>query len=252
MHARAEIRSELQCDVAALRFQFALRRHAIALKAGFDPDQPRDELGQWTDAGGNASVDDSDAADSEALDSDLGDLDSTDFSDVRRRPPGLPPIETLSNIPAAQPKTQQERNYVAQEVARNARLATEYLSEVATSAKHWLNEKYWEIKSFQDAPKSLGELHDGVFQADKRGYDVHHIVERVQARNDSYPDRLVDRADNLVLIPRYRHWQINSWYQTPNDEFDGLTPRQYLQGKSSDEKQHIGLKALRDVGVLKR
>jgi hypothetical protein len=101
-----------------------------------------------------------------------------DFSDARRRPPGLPPIETLSNIPSAQPKSQQDRNYIGQEVARNARLATEYLSEAATSATHWLNEKYWEIRSFQDAAKSLGELHDGVFQADKRGYDVHHIVER--------------------------------------------------------------------------
>jgi hypothetical protein len=249
----AEIRSELlrlKCDVAAMRFQRAMRRHAIALKAGFNPDQPRDELGQWTDAGG-ASVDDDEVADSGVLDDDLGDVENTDVSDARRRPPNLPPIETLNSVPSAQPKTQQERNYIAQEVARNARLATEYLSEVATSARHWLNEKYWEIKSFQDAPKSLGELHDGVFQADKRGYDVHHIVEQTQARNDNHPDNVINRADNLVLIPRYRHWQINSWYQTPNDEFDGLTPRQYLQGKSWDEKRHIGLKALRDVGVLK-
>ena len=66
------------------------------------------------------------------------------------------------------------------------------------------------------APKSLGELHDGVFQADKRGYDVHHIVERASARDDNYPDAVINWADNLVLIPRYRHWQINSWFETPN------------------------------------
>jgi hypothetical protein len=228
-----------------------MRRHAIALKAGFDPDQPRDELGQWTDVGGGASVYDSDSADSEALDGYLGDLESTDFSDARRRPPGLPPIETLNSIPGAQPKTQQERNYIAQEVARNVRLASEYLSEVATSTNHWLNEKYWEIRSFQDAPKSLGELHDGVFQADKRGYDVHHIVEQTPARNDGYADRIIDRADNLVLIPRYKHWEINSWFQTKDENLGGLTPRQYLQNKSWDERRYIGLKALRDVGVLK-
>lgn len=253
MRALAEIRSELlrlKCDVTALRFQLAMRWHAIALKAGFDPDQPRDELGQWTDAGG-ASVDDDDAADSGALDDDLGVVESTDFSDARRRPPNLPPIETLQSIPGSQPKTQQERNYIAQEVARNVRLASEYLSEVATSADHWLNEKYWEIRSFQDTPKSLGELHDGVFQADKRGYDVHHIVEQTQARNDGYPDRIIDRADNLVLIPRYKHWQINSWYQTKKENLGGLTPRQYLQNKSWDERRYIGLQALRDVGVLK-
>jgi hypothetical protein len=54
-----------------------------------------------------------------------------------------------------------------------------------------------------------------------------------------------------VLIPRYRHWQINSWFQTPDKNFDGLTPRQYLQNKSWDERRYMGLKALRDVGVLK-
>jgi hypothetical protein len=217
MHALAEIRSELlrlKWHVAAMRFQLAMRKHAIELKAGFDPDQPRDELGQWTDAGGG-DADDDEAPNSEAI--GAGDVDATDLSDARRRPPNLPPIDTLSNIPGAQPKTQQERNYIAQEVARNARLASEYLSEIATSASHWLNEKYWEIKSFQDAPKSLGELHDGVFQADKRGYDVHHIVEQTQARNDGHPDKIIDRADNLVLIPRYRHWEINSWFQTKNE-----------------------------------
>jgi hypothetical protein len=135
-------------------------------------------------------------------------------------------------------------------VARNARLATEYLSEAARSATHWLNEKYWEIRSFQDAPKSLGELHDGVFQANKRGYDVHHIVEQTPARHDGFPDKIIDRADNLVLIPRYKHWQINSWYQTPNKSYGGLTPRQYLLGKSWDEKRSIGLDAMRDAGVL--
>jgi hypothetical protein len=130
-------------------------------------------------------------------------------------------------------------------------LASDYLAEVATSASHWLNEKYWEIRSFQDAPKSLGELHDGIFQADKRGYDVHHIVEQTQARNDNYPDSVINRADNLVLIPRYKHWEINSWFQTSNKNPGGLTPRQYLQNKSWEERRYIGLKALRDVGVLK-
>ncbi|MGD9924130.1 MAG: hypothetical protein AB7V13_22220 [Pseudorhodoplanes sp.] len=253
MHALDGVRLELlrlKWHVAALRFLLAMRKHAIALKAGFNPDQPRDELGQWTDAGGG-TLDDGDAADGEVLDSDLGELESTDFSDVRRRPPNLPPIETLHSIPGTQPKTQQERNYIAQEVARNVRLASEYLSEVATSASHWLNEKYWEIRSFQDAPKSLGELHDGVFQADKRGYDVHHIVEQTQARNDGFPDSVINRSDNLVLIPRYRHWQINSWFETPNETYGGLTPRKYLQGKSWDEKRYIGLGALQKFEVLK-
>src|SRR3954471_21359358 len=28
--------------------------------------------------------------------------------------------------------------------------------------------------------------------------------------------------DNIVSIPRMRHWDINAWYQTPNEDFDGL------------------------------
>ncbi len=159
MHALDGLRSELlrlKWHVAALRFQLALRKHAMALKAGFNPDQPRDELGQWTDAGGG-DADGDEAPNSEAIDAGFGDVDATDLSDARRRPPNLPPIETVSNIPASQPNTQQDRNYIAQQVARNARLASEYLSEIAASASHWLNEKYWEIRAFQDAPKSLGE-----------------------------------------------------------------------------------------------
>jgi hypothetical protein len=64
MRTLLQIRSEilrLKWHVAATRFQYAMRKHAIALKAGFDPDQPRDELGQWTDAGG----DDEDDTDNE-------------------------------------------------------------------------------------------------------------------------------------------------------------------------------------------
>jgi hypothetical protein len=45
----------LQSEVKALRREFAQRRLSCALKAGFNPDQPRDELGRWTDTGGGNS-----------------------------------------------------------------------------------------------------------------------------------------------------------------------------------------------------
>jgi hypothetical protein len=41
----------LQWLAAATRFEIALRRHDRALKAGFNPDQPRDDRGRWTDDG---------------------------------------------------------------------------------------------------------------------------------------------------------------------------------------------------------
>jgi hypothetical protein len=54
MRALYSIESELlrlKWQLAAMRFERAMRRHALALKA-YNPEQPRNELGRWTDAGG--------------------------------------------------------------------------------------------------------------------------------------------------------------------------------------------------------
>lgn len=80
MRSLTAIRSELlrlKWDIAASRFQLALRRHALALKAGFNPAQPRDDFGRWVDAGGRRV----------AGDQDFGGI-ATDFSAVER-PRGL-------------------------------------------------------------------------------------------------------------------------------------------------------------------
>jgi hypothetical protein len=51
----AELR--LKSNIAWLRCLQALRRCVqLAVKAGFDPDQPRDDHGRWTDAGGEARL----------------------------------------------------------------------------------------------------------------------------------------------------------------------------------------------------
>jgi hypothetical protein len=62
---------------------------------------------------------------------------------------------------------------------------------------------------------------------------------------------MIDAPENIVSIPRMKHWEINAWYQTPNREFDRLTPREYLSGKDWDERQRVGLLALREFGVLR-
>lgn len=47
----------LKSDVAWLRFLLVFERWArLATKAGFNPDQPRDDHGRWTDAGGGARL----------------------------------------------------------------------------------------------------------------------------------------------------------------------------------------------------
>ena len=43
--------ARLKWLAAATRFDAALLRHGLALKAGYDPAQPRNELGRWTNTG---------------------------------------------------------------------------------------------------------------------------------------------------------------------------------------------------------
>ncbi|AZN71140.1 hypothetical protein D5400_07525 [Georhizobium profundi] len=83
------------------------------------------------------------------------------------------------------------------------------------------------------------------------GYDRHHIVERSTARPSGFFEDTINDPDNIVLIPRMQHWLINRWCARPNDEFGGLPPREFLQGKSWDEQRRVGLNALVDAGVLK-
>ena len=89
------------------------------------------------------------------------------------------------------------------------------------------------------------------------GYETHHIVE-VHRNSDDPPAKSnnlsteeLERDASKVRIPYYGHRAISDFYSTPNDEFGGLTPREYLRGKSWDEKYKFGLETMRRFGVLK-
>ena len=43
---------------------------------------------------------------------------------------------------------------------------------------------------------------------------------------------IIDAHDNLVRIPRMKHWEINGWYARSNKEFGERSPREYLRGKT--------------------
>ena len=106
-----------------------------AVKANFDPNQPRvpagnPDGGQWTDAGGGTGGRLPsgpgtllDVGDSESERVRLAQSDPPDhLSDVRPRPRNLPhAIHSVSDIPKKRPESPQERNaiikFVAQEVA---------------------------------------------------------------------------------------------------------------------------------------
>jgi hypothetical protein len=50
--------ARLKYELLGIKFELKLRKQARSMKAGFNPDQPRDELGMWSDGGGAAPADD--------------------------------------------------------------------------------------------------------------------------------------------------------------------------------------------------
>jgi hypothetical protein len=88
-----------------------------------------------------------------------------------------------------------------------------------------------------------------------RGYDGHHIVER-WSKSDGIPEEWIELSENIVRIPKLKHWEINSWLSKPNKDYknlegDPISPREYMKGKSWEERCGFGLKVLRDFGILK-
>jgi hypothetical protein len=209
--------------IAARNFERAAAAHLRALKAGFDPSQPRDDRGRWTDTGASA----------------------------RQEPP--------PEVPKQRPETAYLRNRVAIELAKWA--AKALLREAAfgpvigtvlniVDTASWLYELYPSIKAYLDEPRTLGELQEAA-QTPEKGYDIHHIVEKTPARDSEFPESLVQAPENLVRIPRFKHWEINGWFQTPNKDFGRISPRDYLRDKDWDVRAKIGRDALIDHGVMK-
>ncbi len=197
--------------LARLRLDWELLKLAIkAQKDGFNAAQPRDDWGRWTDG-------------------------------FRIVAAGMP------RIPQRRPPDSTDRTAIYRKIATwAAENGPAILEGIAKTS--WLYPALPTIWSYLDAPKSLEELQDDL--SPKPGYDVHHIVERSSATEDGYPSKRIDGVDNLVRIPRMKHWEINAWYQTRNPNFDDATPRDYLRGKDWDERRRIGLKALKTFKVL--
>lgn len=198
--------------LARLRLDWELFKLSIkAQKAGFDEAQPRDDRGRWTE-------------------------------DFRIVAAGMP------RIPQRRPPDSTDRTAIYRQIAAwTVENGSAILEGIAKTS--WLYPALPTIWSYLDAPKSLEELQNDL--SPKPGYDVHHIVERSSAKEDGYPSKRIDGADNLVRVPRMKHWEINGWYQTPVRELGNLSPREYLVGKDWDERRQMGLKALRQFRVLK-
>ena len=120
---------------------------------------------------------------------------------------------------------------------------------LALQAAGWLSNYLPYIYAYLDLPKTLQELQQDA-SSPEVGYNIHHIVEQTSAAQDGFPQSTIDAPENLVRISTFVHWEINAWYSTPNENFGGLSPRDYLRGKSWDERWRVGIDALRMFGVL--
>jgi len=106
------------------------------------------------------------------------------------------------------------------------------------------------VQAYFDPPKSLEDLQGAAQSPPEIGYDDHHIVERATAAADGSENARIAAPENLARIPTVKHWELNRWYETPDFDFNEMTPRQYLKGKSWDERYRVGLSGLRAIGVL--
>ena len=215
---------------SVVRLEFAMHRHLRALKYGYNPDQPRvpcgySEGGQWTDGDANGNP-------------------------VQPRPVRLAgdvPTNDSEKPPKERPKTSTERVGWLKAAARTAAEHGVAAAEVA-KLYPWMTYYASGLQSYNDPPRSLEELQSATAAP---GYDKHHIVEQSQAESEGYSREAIDSADNLVVIPRMKHWEINQWYQTRSPEFGWQTPRDYLEGRNWAVKRSVGLEALKITGVLK-
>ena len=58
---------------------------------------------------------------------------------------------------------------------------------------------------------------------------------------DGFSRAQTEAPENLVRIPRLKHWRITAWFAAKNDDYGGLSPRDYLRGKSWNERWQVGL-----------
>lgn len=239
LNSRSEIDAELRrlrADAASLRLQLALHRFGGRFKA-FNPGQPRVPAGnpgggQWTRegaAGGRLRL-------------------------AGPKLPGIghnqgPPLDELPPLSKGRPPASEDRTATIKETVRRLARYGGPIGRVIGAAI-WLYEYEAKIEAALDPPMSLDELQRAV-ASPKAGYHRHHIAEQASAERDGYPRSLIDGPDNLVSIPALRHEEITAWYQKKNKELGGLTPREYLRGKSWDERTRIGLDAMIRFEVLK-
>lgn len=262
----ALLAQRMECRGLQVLLAFATL-HRLTLKSGYRESQPRwpkgsgDISGQWRDEGRRQEG--SRLAGIEVNIPLPPEDPKTPPKGSRVRTPGsegegavdLPPDNPLT-LPSQAPATVKARNlivkkvvkWIAMALARRAPLPIRIFID-AIRVVQWLDEHYPEIQSYFDPPRTLDDLKRLAVPGQK-GYEIHHIVEKESAAKDGFPWSQINGRDNLVRVPKFKHHEINAWFQRRNQRFDELSPRDYLRGRSWDERYKVGIEELISRGVL--
>jgi|SRR5579863_1097939 len=173
-------------------------------------------------------------------------------SDPEKLPTGRPPTTQELNRFLRQRSAILQREILAGRLSRAEAIA-EFaitLGPTILDEAHALYSRY--VARF-DRPMSLDDLLARTYSESPPAwpaYEEHHIVE--DGPNEGLiPDSLLQSRRNRVKIPYYIHRDISDFYSTKDDEYGGMTPRDYLRGKSFEEQYRFGLDIMRKFGVLK-
>ncbi len=230
-------------------------------KTGYNPNEPRvpagnSDGGQWTSGDANSTSPDPRVLSDATPDDNW--MPGAQYA--ANDPPGIghnqgPPLGEPPAIPPEEPPTAKAVNTFLKAAAywlAGAALAGEPAGDfiLALEAAEWLYQFLPYIDAYLDSPKTWEELQQNALSP-QAGYDIHHAVEQTSAAQDGFSPGEIDAPGNRLLIPTLKHWLINAWYSQSNPDFGWLSPREYLRGKSWDERVRVAKIAMIRFGVLK-
>ena len=236
---------------------FLRRLHAAMgfAKAGFDPNQPRDDHGRWTSEG-------ADAADEakEATAQKLKRLKALrEFRAAVQTAMVILTTAPLEGVPGV-------------DIAATIRAAVE-LGQIAVELGNDENDINRAIAYMQKGPYTLDELRvdpDDVsfssFDAFKKitpaeliirrypmtefGSEYHHIVEKGGDNAQNFSPEQLHSTRNIIPLPGPLHDLVTAEYAKEHDK-SGKTVREWLSGQSFEAQRNEGIKILRRLGIIK-
>lgn len=99
-----------------------------------------------------------------------------------------------------------------------------------------------------DGYNSFGQLKNTIGPAGE-GNQWHHIVEQCQIRKSGFDVQMIQNKNNITSISKDLHKSISGYYKTTRFSFtDGLSVRNWLNGKSFAEQYEFGLNVIKIFG----